>query len=113
MRIKASLPSYRQIEKEIDERKTVGELKRVLCSQLGIEPELTRLLLDWKLISEKTRVSKLKGAEGPIIVDYLWARHLILWGTKGQQKIRAASVLLAGAGALGNEVAKNLAMLGV
>ncbi len=113
MRIKASLPSYRQIEKEIDERKTVGDLKKDLCSQLGIEPELTQLLLNGKPISEKSRVSKLKGTEGPIVVDYLWARHLILWGTKGQQKLRAASVLLAGAGALGNEVAKNLAMLGV
>jgi molybdopterin/thiamine biosynthesis adenylyltransferase len=38
---------------------------------------------------------------------------LLLWGLDGQRRIRDSSVLLAGAGAIGNEVAKNLAMLGV
>jgi molybdopterin/thiamine biosynthesis adenylyltransferase len=113
MRIRVSLPGYRQIEKEIDERKTVGDFKKSLCSQLGIEADLTRLLLNGKTLPEKFRVSKLKRIDNPILIDYLWARHLILWGIKGQQKIRSASVLLAGAGAIGNEVAKNLAMLGV
>ena len=47
------------------------------------------------------------------MVDYLWARHLLVWGSEGQRKIRSATVLLAGAGAIGNEVGKNLAMLGV
>lgn len=113
MRVKASLPSYRKIEEEIDARKTIGDLKKKLCKKLGIETNLTRLLLNGKPIPERTRVSRLKEIDAEIIVDYLWARHLLLWGNQGQQKIRQASVLLAGAGALGNEVAKNLAMLGV
>ena len=50
---------------------------------------------------------------GTVTVDYLWARHLLVWGLEGQRRIRNSSVLLAGAGAIGNEVAKNLAMLGV
>src|SRR5208283_1041678 len=102
MRIKASLPSYRQIDKEIDERKTVGDLKKELCSELGIEPDLTRLILNGKTIPEKSQVLKLKEIDSPITVDYIWARHLPLWGIEGQQKIRRASVLLAGAGAIGN-----------
>lgn len=110
MRLKASLPSYKQIEVELNAGKTAGELKDIICKKLGIEPELTRLLTSGKLLPEKTRVSKIKGA---VIVDYLWARHLLLWGLQGQARIRSASVLLAGAGAIGNEVAKNLAMLGI
>jgi molybdopterin/thiamine biosynthesis adenylyltransferase len=113
MRVKASLPSYRKIELEIDEKKTIGDLKKRLCMKLGIEANLTKLLLNGKVLSEKSPLSKLRRIEGDVIVDYLWARHLLLWGIQGQQKIRSASVLLAGAGALGNEVAKNLAMLGV
>ena len=97
MRIKAILPSYRQVEKEIDERRTIADLKRNLCSELGIEIELTRLLLNGNPISERSRVSRLKETDGQIVVDYLWARHLILWSIKGQGKIRSASVLLAGA----------------
>jgi len=38
---------------------------------------------------------------------------LILWGKEGQRRLREANVLLVGAGAIGNEVAKNLAMLGI
>lgn len=48
-----------------------------------------------------------------VIVDYLWARQMILWGREGQSKIRGLRVVIAGAGAIGNELAKNLAMLGV
>ncbi len=110
MRLKASLPSYKQIEVELTPKKTVKELKELVCKKLGIEPELTRLLDGGKLLPERTRLWKIKDT---VTVDYLWARHLLLWGQEGQTRIRAASVLLAGAGAIGNEVAKNLAMLGV
>lgn len=113
MRIKATLPGYRQIEKKVDSRKTVEDLKKALCAELGIEPGLTKLLVDGEVIREKSKISSLKQSAGPIVVDYLWARHLIVWGTEGQRKIRSASVLLAGAGAIGNEVSKNLAMLGL
>lgn len=113
MRVRASLPSYKEIEVELNSGKTVGELKQLLCSRLGIEPELTKLLLHNEALSEKSRISKLKEIDTPLVIDYLWARHLILWGPEGQRRIRSSSVLIAGAGAIGNEVAKNLAMLGV
>lgn len=113
MRLKASLPSYKQIEVELSPNKTVKEFKKIICTKLGIEPELTKLLLHGKALSEGLRVSKLKGAGDPVIIDYLWARHLLVWGSEGQGKLRSASILLAGAGAIGNEVAKSLAMLGV
>ena len=113
MRIKVSLPGYRQIEIEVDSRKTVKDLKNALCAELHIETKLTKLLLNGESLPEKLRVSKLKEHDGPIIIDYIWARHLIAWGDEGQRRIRSATVLLAGAGAIGNEVAKNLAMLGV
>ena len=113
MRLKASLPSYKQIEVELSPSKTVKDLKIMVCEKLGIEPELTTLLLHGKPLVERTKLSMLKGLDEPVTVDYFWARHLLLWGTEGQKRIRTASVLLAGAGAIGNEVAKNLAMLGV
>ena len=110
MRLKASLPSYKQIEVELGPNKTVKDLREIICKKLGIEPELTKLLADGKILSERTRLSTLNGM---VVVDYFWARHLLLWGSEGQARIRTATVLLAGAGAIGNEVAKNLAMLGV
>lgn len=113
MRLKASLPSYKQVEVELNPNRTVRDLKRSICVKLQIEPELTKLLYNGKPLSDGTRLSKLKNVEKPIIVDYLWASHLVLWGGAAQRKIRSATVLLAGAGAIGNEVAKNLAMLGI
>jgi molybdopterin/thiamine biosynthesis adenylyltransferase len=113
MRFKASLPSYKQIEVELNPNKTIKDLKNAVCAKLGIEPELTKLLLRGKPLVERTKLSRIKGLDEPVVVDYFWARHLLLWGLEGQRRIRSASVLLAGAGAIGNEVAKNLAMLGV
>jgi molybdopterin/thiamine biosynthesis adenylyltransferase len=113
MRLKVSLPSYKQIELELTPNKTVKQLKDSVCTKLAIEPELTKLLLKGKPLPERTPLRKIRGISEPIIVDYFWARHLILWGPEGQNRIRCSSVLIAGAGAIGNEVAKNLAMLGV
>jgi molybdopterin/thiamine biosynthesis adenylyltransferase len=113
MRVKASLPSYKRIEVNVDSKSKVKDLKRTICEKLEIERELTKLLVQGKPLSDKACVSKLRGIVEPVIVDYLWARHLIVWGLEGQKKIRSATVLLAGAGAIGNEVGKNLAMLGV
>lgn len=113
MRVKVTLPAYRQFEKDVDEKKTIGDLKRAICAELDIEENLTRLLLDGKSLSEKSRVTRLRHIKNPIVVDYLWARHLLAWGIEGQRRIRSGTVLLAGAGAIGNEVAKNLAMIGV
>jgi len=113
MRIRASIPGYKEIEVNLSPGRTVGDLKRVACRKMGIEPELAKLLLDGKNLPEKTPISKLKPGTTPIIVDYLWARQLLVWGASGQEKLRKATVLLAGAGAIGNEAAKNLAMLGI
>jgi molybdopterin/thiamine biosynthesis adenylyltransferase len=113
MLVKATLPGYRQVEKDVNEKKTILDLKKEICAELGIETELTRLLLNGKRIHEESSLRRLKRVCEPLVVDYLWARHLVFWGSEGQRKIRSATVLLAGAGAIGNEVAKNLAMLGV
>jgi len=113
MRLKASLLAYKQIEVSIQPTKTVEDLKRLICRKLGIESNLTRLMLHGKPLNNHLPISKVKGLNETITVDYLWARHLILWGIEGQHKIRSSNILLAGAGAIGNEVAKNLAMLGV
>jgi len=113
IRVKAYLPSYRQIEVKSDRRARIGDLKRSICNQLEIEPELTKLLYRGHPLPEESHIAELGNREAPLIVDYLWARHLIVWGSQGQKKIRSATVLLAGAGAIGNEVGKNLAMLGV
>ena len=110
MRVNASLPSYKQIEVELNPNKTARDLKGIICKKLGIEPELTRLLAHGKPLPDRTRLSRIRET---VTIDYLWARHLLLWGLDGQRRIRDSSVLLAGAGAIGNEVAKNLAMLGV
>ena len=113
MHIQASIPGYRQIEIELKPDRTVNDLKKAACRKLGIEPELTKLLLNGRKLPENSLVARLKSAKAPVVLDYLWARQLLVWGAQGQEKLRTATVLLAGAGAIGNEVAKNLAMLGV
>jgi adenylyltransferase/sulfurtransferase len=113
MRLTASLPSYQQIEVDLSPAKTVKDLKRIACKKLRIEPELTKLLLHGKQLPENSKLGSIKYPNETIIVDYLWARHLLVWGAEGQERIRSATILLAGAGAIGNETAKNLAMLGI
>jgi len=105
MRVNASLPSYKQIVVELNPNKTTKDLKEIICKKLGIEPELTRLLAHGKPLPDHSPLSRIKET---VTIDYLWARHLLLWGLEGQRRIRDSSVLLAGAGAIGNEVAKNL-----
>ena len=112
MHLRASIPGYKQVDLNLKPSTTVSDLRRVVCRKLGIEPELTKLLLNGKQLPEGAHVAKLK-PRTTIVVDYLWARQLLVWGAEGQDRLRSATVLLAGAGAIGNEVAKNLAMLGV
>lgn len=107
-----SIPSVKEHTIKISERSTVATLKRIACKKLKIEPAFTNLLLDGRTLSDGEKLSDLDLSK-KIIVDYLWARHLILWGIEEQSRIRDSSVFIAGAGAIGNEVAKNLAMLGV
>jgi molybdopterin/thiamine biosynthesis adenylyltransferase len=113
MRLTASLPSYEQVEVDLSPTITVRDFKEIVCKKLRIEPELTKLLLRGKRLPEASRLGAIKVTNETIIIDYLWARHLLVWGAEGQERIRSATVLLAGAGAIGNEVAKNLAMLGI
>jgi len=113
MKIKAHIPSVEELEVYVTKDLKIKKLKQTICRRLKIEPEFTRLLLDGKPLNEKKRLSQFDVRSKKIEVDYLWARHLILWGKRGQAKIRNSKILIAGAGALGNEIAKNLAMLGV
>lgn len=113
MKVKLSMPSVRDIELNVSATATIRLVKKKACEQLGIEPELTSILHNGVRIDDNRMVGKVKLGQKPLIVDYLWARHLILWGQEGQKRLRESSVLIAGAGAIGNEVAKNLAMLGV
>jgi len=113
LKVKLSMPSVRDIELNVSATATIRLVKKKACEQLGIEPELTSILHNGVRIDDNRMVGKLKLGQKPLIVDYLWARHLILWGQEGQKRLRESSVLIAGAGAIGNEVAKNLAMLGV
>jgi len=113
MKIKAHIPSVEELELYVPKDLKIKNLKQTICRRLKIEPEFTRLLLDGKILDERKRLSQFDARSKKIEVDYLWARHLILWGKRGQAKIRNSTILIAGAGALGNEIAKNLAMLGV
>ena len=113
MKIKAHIPSVEELEVYVPKDLKIRNLKETICRRLEIEPEFTRLLIDGKILDERKKLSQFDARSKKIEVDYLWARHLILWGKRGQAKIRNSTVLIGGAGALGNEVAKNLAMLGV
>jgi molybdopterin/thiamine biosynthesis adenylyltransferase len=113
MRLRISIPSFKQIHVDLSPNKKVRDLRKLVCAKFDIEPELTKLLIAGRQLPETMQVSKLRTSTEPVIVDYLWARHLIAWGSDGQSRIRNSTVLIAGAGAIGNEVAKNLAMLGV
>jgi molybdopterin/thiamine biosynthesis adenylyltransferase len=113
MKLRASIPLYKEIAIDLTPTRTIKEFKQIACRKLGIEPDLTKCLLHGKPLTEASTVARLKAVKEPVVLDYLWARQLLVWGTEGQQKIRNATVLLAGAGAIGNEAAKNLAMIGV
>jgi adenylyltransferase/sulfurtransferase len=113
MKLRASIPQYKQIDIDLTPTRTIKEFKQRACRKLGIEPDLTKCVLHGKPLAESSTIARLKAVNVPIVLDYLWARQLLVWGAEGQQRIRNATVLLAGAGAIGNEAAKNLAMLGV
>lgn len=107
------MPSVRELELNVSANATIDAVKRKACKELGIEPELTSVLHNGARVLGKRKVGSLRLGQRPLVVDYLWARHMILWGQEGQKRLGDSCVLIAGAGAIGNEVAKNLAMLGV
>jgi molybdopterin/thiamine biosynthesis adenylyltransferase len=113
LKIRAGIPSVKEVTLDARPNETIARLKKAICNRLGIEAEYSRLLVNGKLANEKRRVSRAIKPGDRVVVDYLWARHLIIWGFEKQRRLRKSSIFLAGAGAIGNEVAKNLAMLGV
>jgi len=114
MKIRAEIPSVEKIEIDVPNGCRVSTLKEKICDEIGIEGELTKLILNGKILEESTKLNELKiDSKSTIIVDYFWARQFLLWGKLGQSKLRKSAVLVAGAGAIGNEVIKNLAMLGI
>lgn len=108
-----SLPSVREEKIKVPSKSKVSELKKIVCKKFMLEPEYTQLILDGKNLDSDVDIEALDVSGKKIVVDYLWARHLLLWSPKEQAKLRKSTVLIAGAGAIGSEVAKNLALIGV
>jgi molybdopterin/thiamine biosynthesis adenylyltransferase len=113
MKVTAEIPQFREVEIKASNSTKIKEVKKRICERLGIDEQLTALLLEGKLLPADATLSQINLQSRKLTVDYMWARHLLLWGTSGQSLIENSRVFLAGAGAIGNEVAKNLVMLGV
>jgi molybdopterin/thiamine biosynthesis adenylyltransferase len=113
LKVSARIPSIKEVEVNVSPNTTVARLKQIICNKLGLEENLTRLLLKGKPLNEKTQLTKLKLGSEKLEVDYFWSRQMILWGEEGQANLRDSRALIIGAGAIGNEAAKNLAMLGI
>jgi len=111
MKIEAEIPSLKKIILEIDEKTTVDQLRNILCKKLGLEPNLTTIIQKGTPVPGEIQANSLPDKK--IELDYLWARQALIWGLKGQKHLRKAKIFLAGAGSLGNETAKNLALMGI
>jgi adenylyltransferase/sulfurtransferase len=118
-KVRAIIPNYASYDLEYEDEK---ELKERICERFQIEPEFTNLIfltedeemttLDIDDYEEDSEESKEKDAIPKVIVDYIWSRQMIVL-KDGQRKLRDAQVLVVGAGALGNELVKNLSFLGI
>jgi molybdopterin/thiamine biosynthesis adenylyltransferase len=117
-RIRVILPSVTSFEVEYE---SLEDLKKKVCERLEIEPELTNLIfvdrdedlepIDTDDIGDLGQKEYEGKPRQDVIVDYLWSRQMISLGDK-QKQLRKADALIVGAGALGNEIVKNLAYLG-
>ena len=129
----AGIESYRMKKLAVKDTEDTHGLKSLLCREFELEPELTRIKqLDNKneivippkekdlgnlFESYKEQIEGLQENDRGkcfeyFVLDYLWARELLIYGEKFK-RIRKARILLVGAGAVGNETAKNLALSGV
>jgi adenylyltransferase/sulfurtransferase len=116
-KIRAIMPNYASFDVFYEDDL---ELKAKICEELKIEPEFTNLIfieedgdvapIDYEELDEY-HPEEDKDIISKVIVDYIWARQMISL-KDGQRKLRKAHALVVGAGALGNEIVKNLAWLG-
>lgn len=117
-KIQAVIPNYASYEITYENDK---ELLSKICEKFQIEPEFTNLIfveedgdmapLDVDDLDEYNIESEEGEIVNRVIVDYIWSRQMIVL-KEGQRKLRSAKTLVVGAGALGNELVKNLAWLG-
>jgi molybdopterin/thiamine biosynthesis adenylyltransferase len=117
-KIRAIIPNYASIDIQYEND---DELKSKICSKFEIEPEFTNLIfieddedvapINYDELEEYNEDVNEKDQVKKVIVDYIWARQMIVL-KDGQKKLRSAKALVVGAGALGNEIVKNLAWLG-
>ena len=110
--VKAIMPSVGEV---IVEASSKDELKRQVCEYFDIEEEWTELLdiEDSSIAESDEHEDSSPGlTKSVVLVDYLWARQKILI-KDGQKKLRGAKVTVVGAGALGCELVKNLALTGI
>jgi molybdopterin/thiamine biosynthesis adenylyltransferase len=96
LKVKAQIPSYKKLTVDIPEDSSPAVVRKLICDAFGVEPALTRM----------------KKEDDVYVLDYYWARQLLLYGN-ALKRIRQGTVVLVGAGAIGNEAGKNLALSGV
>lgn len=102
-----------------DEEGTEG-IRNKACELLGIEPDITRIHAsssnriapEHQPLHFGIAIAETNGIDGYYELDYYWSRQLIMYGPSFGS-LRNAKVVVVGAGAIGNEVTKNLAMSGI
>ena len=87
MKVKLSMPSVRDIELDVPLTATIDYVRKKTCKKLGIESDLTSILCDGTRIDGKRSIGSLHLKKKLLIVDYLWARHLILWGSEDRKSV--------------------------
>jgi len=113
-----AIPNYKGVFLYSEETSDEA-IKNKCCELLNIEPQLTEI---HEVVSDALSPDEQyeninnhlchKHIEKSYILDYYWSRQLLMYGPSFD-KLRKSSVLIIGAGAIGNEVAKNLAMSGI